>query len=150
MKIVVVAAVSDNGFIGKGNRLPWSIPEEMKHFHEVTAGHVMVVGHRTWKSLPKKMREYPGMVIVSSDPGKDFLSAIEVIKVRDYEEVCVIGGAYVYAQAIPIADELIISYVHRHVEGDVKMPSIDYNQWTPGKVKSCEEFTTIWWKRKNV
>lgn len=153
MKITLVAAVSRNGYIGKDNKLPWRIKAEIAHFLETVKDKPVVVGRKTFDGLPKSMQTRPNTIILSkTDPrGVDsMLKAVEVAKAGGFNEIMVIGGANVYEQAIPMADELIISYIHKDVEGDVKMPEVPYVKWKAAKVNKAEEFTIIWWKRRNV
>lgn len=150
MKIVIIAAVSRNGYIGKDGKLPWSIPEELKHFYNSIDSKALICGSRTFRSLPKKLQNYQPLFLISGEYGHTFSNAIKSGKEWGFKELYVIGGAYVYSQAIPLADELIISYVHDNVSGDTKMPEIPYSKFKVIRVKKNEKFTTIWWKRKDV
>lgn len=152
MKIIVIVAVSRDGYIGKDNKLPWHIPEELKHFRDTVRGKVMVCGRKTFESLPKSLQASPNMILMSrTQNGIDsMLKAVEVAKERGADELYVIGGAEVYKQAIPMATQLIISYIKQSVNGDVKLPDIPYTKWKVDKFIKAKEYTTIWWRPRSV
>ncbi len=138
--IVVIAAVSEDGYIGKGGKIPWSIPEDLRRFRELTMGHPVIMGRKTWESLPRKplegrlnyvvtrQRGYraPGAVvsrslehaIMMAESGEPLEEGI------DYREIYIIGGGEIYRQAMEYADRLEITLVRRKVSGDVKFPEI--------------------------
>jgi dihydrofolate reductase len=132
-QIVLIAAVARNGVIGRNNALLWHLPEDMQHFRRVTAGHAVVMGRKTWDSLPERFRPLPGrrnLVLTRQAgwhaPGAETMptlpDALQALAGQD--RVFVIGGAQVYAEAMPIADELLLTEVHRDYEGDVFFPSL--------------------------
>jgi dihydrofolate reductase len=127
----LIWAQSTNGVIGNANELPWHIPEDMARFRELTTGGVVVMGRRTWESLPERFRPLPGRdnVVVSRDPayvaeGARVLPSVDA-GVASAPEVWVIGGGEVYAAAMAVADRLYITDVDLEVEGDVRAPSLD-------------------------
>lgn len=134
MKVSLVAAVARNGVIGRGGTLPWRIPEDMRRFRELTLGHPVVMGRKTWESLPERFRPLPGRrnVVLSRDPGwraegaERAGSLEEALRLLAGEQrVFVIGGAEVFAQALPLADELLLTEIDAYAEGDVFFPVFD-------------------------
>jgi dihydrofolate reductase len=142
MDIVLVAAVAENGVIGRAGGLPWRIKSDMRRFRAMTWGRPVVAGRKTYLSFPK--RPLPGRtnVIVSRSP--DFVvpgaivaptltAALEVARGdalrRGADAIMVIGGADIYAQAMPLADRLEITHIHTRAEGDTTFPAIDPAIW---------------------
>lgn len=117
-RITLVAAVARDGAIGRDNALLWRIPEDMARFKAVTAGKPVVMGRKTWDSLPAKFRPLPGRrnLVVSRSatalPGAEVFDSLEAALAACTEpEVCVIGGAEIYALALPQADKLALTEV---------------------------------------
>ena len=134
MKLSLVAAVARNGVIGRDGGIPWRIPEDMQRFRELTVGHPVVMGRRTWESLPERFRPLPGRrnIVVTRDArwsseGTDRAGSLEeaLELVADAERVFVIGGAAVYASALPLADELALTEIDADVEGDTFFPEFE-------------------------
>ena len=146
MSIILVAAISRNGVIGSDGTLPWHIPEDLKRFKELTSGHVVLMGRKTWESIPEKFRPLPNrtnLVITRQTSlevptGVEVFSSIEsALSAHAEDDVYVIGGAEIYRQTISLADRLEITHVDRDVAGDALFPSIDSAVWketqrTPG------------------
>lgn len=149
--ITLIAAVAKNGVIGNGNTIPWHLPEDFKHFKETTEGHTVIMGSKTWFSLPTKFRPLPNRfnIVVSRDrhshnavdgDAVTWVDSIErALAFRIYRgvpgpdtaaelpmgsETFIIGGASLYEQTIELADRLIISHVDLEPEGDTYFPSI--------------------------
>jgi dihydrofolate reductase len=132
VRISLVAAVARGGVIGREGGIPWHLPEDLAHFKELTTGHVVVMGRRTWDSLPKQFRPLSGRrnVVVTRDPG---WSAGGAERAGSLEEalaaaagaarVFVIGGGAIYAHALPLADDLVLTEIALDVEGDTFFPS---------------------------
>lgn len=135
MKLVLIAAVARDGGIGRGNALLFSDPADQRHFRATTTGCPVVMGRRTWLSLPERFRPLPGRrnVVLSRDPGfaaagAEVAPSLEAAleRLRDAGTVFVIGGAEVYAQALPQADELVLTEVDRVYDGaDTFFPAFD-------------------------
>jgi dihydrofolate reductase len=134
LKVSLVAAVARGGVIGRGGVLPWHLPEDMAHFREVTMGHPVVMGRRTWDSLPDRFRPLPGRrnVVVTRNDGwaaegaeraGSLDAALELLEREP--EVFVIGGAELFAEALPCADELLLTELALDVEGDTFFPDWD-------------------------
>ncbi len=133
-QVVLVAAVARNGAIGRDNALLWTEPSDQRHFRQLTLGAPVVMGRRTWQSLPARFRPLPGRrnLVVSRDAGFDTPGAERVpsldaafARVADAPRVCVIGGAQLYALALPQADVLELTEVDADLDGDTFFPSWD-------------------------
>lgn len=117
-RITLVAAVAEDGAIGRDNALLWHIPEDMARFKALTVGKPVVMGRKTWESLPQKFRPLPGRrnLVVSRSarelPGAEVFGSLDAALAACTEpEVCVIGGADIYALALPRADKLALTEV---------------------------------------
>jgi dihydrofolate reductase len=141
MKIVLVAAVAENGVIGRGNALPWRLKSDMLHFRALTMGKPVVMGRKTYLSIGKPLTGRTN-IVVSRDrtfaaPGilvaptldDAFAAARGDALRRNADAIVVAGGAEIYAQAMPQATHLAITFVHKRVEGDARFPAIDPNIW---------------------
>ena len=127
--IGLIWAQAANAVIGRDNAIPWHVPEDMKHFRTVTSGSAVLMGRRTWESLPPRFRPLPGrrnLVLTRSASwtaeGAETVHSLDEALVGD---VWVIGGADVYAAALPRADVLEVTEVDLDVAGDVHAPAID-------------------------
>jgi dihydrofolate reductase len=129
-RIVFHVARADNGVIGRGGGLPWRLPEDLKHFKKLTMGKPMVMGRKTFESLPGRL---PGRrhIVLTRDEGwqaegaEVVHSAAEALEAAgDAEEIAVIGGAEIFALFMGEADRIELTEVHRTVDGDTKMPPL--------------------------
>ena len=132
MTVALVAAVARGGVIGRDGGIPWRLPEDMARFRELTMGHPVVMGRRTWESLPDRFRPLPGRgnVVVTrnadwSAQGADRAGSIEeaLALLESEPKVFVIGGAEIYAAALPFADELLLTEIDAEVDGDTTFPT---------------------------
>lgn len=138
-EIVIIAAVAKNRVIGKDNTLIWNIPEDMAHFKALTSGQTVIMGRKTWESLPAAFRPLPGRlnIVVSRNPGFEAPGASVVASLPealaaagDAEIAFVIGGAELYRQALPLADRLLLTEIDQAYDGDAFFPEFDRNTWT--------------------
>lgn len=136
MRLALIAAVAENGVIGRGGDLPWRLPDDLKQFKARTLGRPVIMGRKTWESLRGPL---PGRlnVVVTRQPGyaaegavvaASFEDAIARAE-RESDEAFVIGGADLYAAALPRADQLVITHVEADVEGDTRFPEVDWSSW---------------------
>ena len=134
----LIAAVARNRAIGKDNQLLWHLPEDMKHFRETTRGKPVVMGRKTWESLPEKFRPLPGRqnIVVSRDPAykaheADLAGSLEaaLTLASGAEEIFVIGGEQLYRAALPLADRLYLTEVELAPEADAFFPELDPAAW---------------------
>jgi dihydrofolate reductase len=141
MNIVVLAAVAGNGVIGRGNALPWRLKSDMQHFRAVTMNKPVVLGRKTYLSIGKPLKGRT-TIVVSRDrafaaPGivvaPDLDAALAAARGdalrRNADAIVIAGGADIYAQVMPLATRLIITEVHKHLEGDTHFPAIDPKAW---------------------
>ena len=137
-EVVIIAAVARNRAIGKDNQLLWNIPEDMAHFKTLTAGHTVVMGRKTWESLPPRFRPLPDRrnIVISRQadyaaPGADLADSLgNALKLASTATlVFIIGGEQIYSQALAVADQLEITEVDREPEGDAWFPEIAAVDW---------------------
>jgi dihydrofolate reductase len=134
-RIYLIAAVAKNGVIGAGGKLPWHLPEDLKHFKNLTLGHPIIMGRRTWESFSKPL---PGResIVVSRTPGFEAPGASVAATLEAAVALCageplafVIGGAQIYAAALPLADGLVLTEIERDFVGDTRFPAWDRRNW---------------------
>ncbi|PIT19120.1 dihydrofolate reductase [Snodgrassella alvi] len=135
-KITLVAALSDNNCIGENNRIPWHVPEDFEFFKNYTMGKPVVMGRKTWESLPKKPLPGRPNYVISRQQEQQFSGAIlfhsieeAIQQLADCPEIIIMGGAQIYAQAMPLATDLRLTRIHVNVMGDTFFPAIDATQW---------------------
>lgn len=151
-EIILIAAVAKNRVIGKDNQLLWNIPEDMAHFKSMTAGHAVLMGRKTWESLPERFRPLPGRrnIVISRNPAFQAAGAeladslkkgIEIASTAD--KLFIIGGADIYRQALPLADRLEITEVDLAPDGDAWFPEIQPEHWTSSERRAFVSSTGI-------
>jgi len=139
--LTLVWAMADNGVIGRSGELPWSLPDDLAHFKKLTHGGTVIMGRKTWDSLWRK--PLPGRVNIVVTRNGDFVAdgasivggLDEALVVAGSEAFC-IGGAQLYAAALPVATHLELTAVHDDADGNVFMPPIDWDEW----ILMAEEF----------
>ncbi len=135
MIISLIAAASENNVIGKDNKLIWKLTEDMKFFRKKTTGHHIIMGRKTFEStgvLPNRTS-----IVISRNSGLKIpencllASSIEdaITKVKNDDEVFIIGGADIYRQSLEIADKIYLTRIHQTFEGDAFFPEIDKTKW---------------------
>lgn len=133
--VSIIAAVSENGVIGKTGRIPWHISADFKQFKEKTTGHAIIMGRTTFRSLGRPLPNRTNIVITRDTafqaPGcvvcSSLKEALEKAKAIEPQEIFVIGGGQVYAEAIGRADKLYLTLVYKEFEGDTFFP--DYSDF---------------------
>ncbi len=132
----IIVAIAENLAIGKDNDLLWHIPEDLKRFKQITSGHTIIMGKRTYYSLPKRPLPNRRSVVISDIPGEVLEGCVMAYSIDDAvakcdraEENFVIGGASVYRQFLPLAGRLYLTRVHKSFEGDVFFPAINFEEW---------------------
>lgn len=141
MKLALIWAMARNRTIGRNNALPWYLPEDLKYFKRVTLGKPVIMGRKTWESIGRPL---PGRtnIVITRDAAfqadgvrvvhslEQALALAEKICLLDGgDEAIVMGGAEIYALALPHADRLYLTQVHADVEGDAHFPPLDLTQW---------------------
>lgn len=166
-KIVLVVAVADNGVIGRDGDLPWRLPSDLKRFKQLTLGKPVLMGRKTWDSIGRPLPGRPNIVITRdaafAAAGATVVSSLdEAIAVARREaealgvdEICVIGGGQIYAQAFDRADILHVTHVEAAVEGDTRFPAIDPDLFEkvveepiPQGEKDSHAMRFVTWRRK--
>jgi dihydrofolate reductase len=141
MNILLIAAVAENGVIGRGNALPWRLKSDMQHFRALTMGKPVVMGRKTYLSIGKPLkgrmtivvsrdRDFtaPGIVVAPSLDAALTTACGDALR-RNTDTIVVAGGAEIYAQAMPLATQLAITHVHKQIDGDAYFPAIDPDEW---------------------
>jgi dihydrofolate reductase len=133
-RISLIAAVAKNGVIGANNGLLWRLPEDLQHLRRVTMGRPVIMGRRTWDSLPARFRPLPGRrnIVVTRDAAwsaegaeRAASPAAALAMVAEAARAFVIGGGDIYATTLPLADELLLTEIDRDFEGDTFFPGFD-------------------------
>jgi len=145
--ISIIVAISEDNGIGKDNKLLWQIPEDLKRFKKLTMGQCIIMGKKTWDSLPR--RPLPGRknIVLTDVPGERIDQSVTawsvedaLNKCNDNEEVFIIGGGSIYRQFMPLADRLYITHIHEKTEADTYFPEIRDTEW---EVIDKEEHVSI-------
>lgn len=158
----LIAALASNRAIGKDNALLWHLPEDLRHFRETTRGKPVIMGRKTWESLPEPFRPLPGRhnIVVSRDPAYQANGATlagsladAVRQALDADEVFIIGGAQLYREALPLADRLYLTEIAQDFDGDVFFPDFSPHDWQeisrqPGEASSGLRFAFVVYQRK--
>lgn len=147
--VALILAVAQNGVIGKGNGLPWNIPAEMKYFMKTTLGKPVIMGRKTFETMPGPLPRRTN-IIITRDPNyahegivvaralDEALLQADAIAQRDgVHEIMVAGGAEIYRLALPIADKLYYTRINIDAEGDTHFDAIDWSQW---RLESQQDF----------
>lgn len=133
--VSIIVAIAQNGTIGDKNALLWHIKEDMRFFRTTTSGHAVIMGRKTFESLGSKpLPKRKNIVITRAE--RDFEGAFTAHSLQEAiamaegdEEIFIIGGAQIYAEALSVADRMYITRVERDYEGDTSFPEIDYSKW---------------------
>ncbi|MCX6283887.1 MAG: dihydrofolate reductase [Bacteroidetes bacterium] len=140
----IIVAIAENLAIGKDNDLLWHIPGDLRRFKQITVGHTVIMGKRTYYSLPRRPLPDRRSLVITDIPGEIIEGCIMAYSIEDAvakcnpsEENFIIGGASVYRQFLAIANRLYLTRVNKPFEGDVFFPEIDYSKW---KLVSKEDF----------
>lgn len=138
MRLNLIYARAANGVIGKDNAMPWHLPEDLAHFKRHTQGWPVIMGRKTWESLPPRFRPLPGRrnIVISRQadfaaPGAELAASLEAALqlAAQAETAFIIGGEQIYRQAMDVADRLEITEVDLEPEGDAWFPVIDAGCW---------------------
>mgnify|MGYP001821762408 CR=1 FL=1 len=141
MRLALIVAAAENDVIGRDNQLPWHLPKDLAYFKRETMGKPIVMGRKTFESIGRPL---PGRtnLVISRNPDwqaegvrtlptieSAFALAREIALIDGAEELMVIGGAEIYAAALPLADRIYLTRVHAEVAGDAHLPAINWSQW---------------------
>ncbi|GAA4509698.1 dihydrofolate reductase [Sphingobacterium thermophilum] len=134
-KITLIVAAAENNAIGKGNRMPWHLPNDFKYFKEKTLNHSVVMGRKTFESIGKPLPERRNIVMTKNTnylhEEVDVANNIDelLLYCRDEREIFIIGGAEIYKQTLPLAHKVLLTRVHTIVDGDAFFPELPANEW---------------------
>jgi len=139
LSVNLIYARAANGVIGKDNAMPWHLPEDLAHFKALTEGHPVLMGRKTWDSLPARFRPLPGRtnIVITRQAGWQAAGAVTALSLeaalaeaaRHGDTVWIMGGAQIYAQALPLAQRVEVTVLHQDFEGDAYAPALDAQQW---------------------
>ena len=172
--IVLIAAASENNVIGIDGGLPWSLPDDLKHFKRATIGRPVVMGRKTFDELfQKPLSKRPNIIIISRTMGptegvtvarsldeaidlaRPMLKAARAADPAIPDEICIIGGGEIYRQALPVATHITLTRVHAEVAGDTTFPDFNDQLWQLDRAETHERddrhahaFTIEWWFRR--
>ena len=142
--ISIIVAVSEDWGIGKGNNLLWHISEDLKRFKRLTYGNTVIMGKKTWESLPK--RPLPGRknIVLTDNLHESVENSVTAYSINDAldkcepdEQIFIIGGGSIYRQFLPLADRLYITHIHKNAPADTWFPQVDPGIW---EIVEKEEF----------
>jgi len=128
-------AIAENNAIGKNNELLWSLPKDMKHFKEITSGHTIIMGRKTFDSMGKPLPNRRNIVITRKKdlniPGAEVVNSLDqaLTLCNNEQEVYVIGGAEIYNEALPKTDRIYLTRVHKSFEADAFFPELNPEEW---------------------
>ncbi len=149
MQISMIAAIDKNRLIGNGPHIPWKLPADLKHFREMTIGKPVVMGRKTFETLPRPLAKRRNIILTRNENYKAPKGCIVAHSVDDilvtvgemYDdstELMICGGAPIYAAFLPHATRLYLTQIHDTFEGDVYFPEFDWNAWKEVKRTDCE------------
>ncbi|MFN3408916.1 MAG: dihydrofolate reductase [Limisphaerales bacterium] len=150
-----IAAVALNGVIGRGNTIPWHLPEDFKWFKSVTMGHVLVMGRRTFESIGRPLPGRETIVLTRggwTHPGVRTATSLDQLPLApdDPRRVFIAGGAEIYRQALPRCAELLLTRVRQTVEGDVFFPPFEHLFQLVETLRETPEFVILRYRRKDL
>ena len=136
MMLTAIAAVAQNGIIGKDNDLIWHLPDDLKHFKKLTKGHTIIMGRKTWESIGAKPLPKRRHIIVTRNAeyqavGAEVTTSISdaIALIENDDQPFIVGGAEIYRLAMPFVKRLELTYVHNDFDGDTHFPEFDKNEW---------------------
>lgn len=137
-KISIIAAIAENYAIGKNKSLPWHLPADLKHFKELTTGHAIIMGKKTYESLPNGALPNRKNIVLTSIPEGNYTHYYEATSLRDAIDLCekeeqvfIIGGASLFTQALVFSgvNYMYITWIHEKFDGDVFFPEFNLDEW---------------------
>jgi dihydrofolate reductase len=158
MRVSIIAAMAENGIIGRDGQLPWRLSADLKRFKRLTTGHTVIMGRKTWESIGRPLPDRR-MVVISRQNGYQadgvtivgsLDEALAVAQSANEVDAFIIGGAEVYRLALPKADRLYITLVLADVAGDTKFPEVDWETWARTESESHDadadnEYATLFY-----
>jgi dihydrofolate reductase len=135
--VSIIVAMDEDGVIGRAGSLPWHLPDDLRRFKATTMGHVLVMGRRTLDSIGRALPGRRSVVLTRNrafrppdgvEVAPDFDSALALV--AEASQVFVVGGASLYREALPRAQQLLVTRIHARVAGDVRFPAVSWDDWT--------------------
>ncbi|HIJ77945.1 MAG: dihydrofolate reductase [Desulfobulbaceae bacterium] len=157
MRIILIAAMAKNRVIGRGSAIPWRLPEEQQRFKAITMGHTLIMGRKTFESIGRPLPGRKTVVITRQKnyqpPGCLVAASLEeaLQLCREDDKVFISGGSQIYAQAMPLADEIYLTTLDRDVEGDIYFPPFrqeDFEVSASEAIEGEEPYTFTIFTRK--
>ena len=129
----LIVACAENNVIGKENTIPWHIPADLAHFKALTTGHTVIMGRKTYESIGRLLPNRENIIVsttLQSIEGAWVVSSLkEALQKATGDEIFIIGGARLYQEALPLAEQIEITKVHVSPEGDTYFPAVDWSQY---------------------
>jgi dihydrofolate reductase len=134
MIATIVVAIAENNAIGKNNQLLWYLPADLKHFKNITTGHTVIMGRKTYDSVGKPLPNRRNIIVTRQDikiEGCEVVKSIEdaLVLCSADEEVFIVGGAEIYRQSMHLTDRIYLTIVHQSFDADTFFPEIDHSEW---------------------
>ena len=134
MIVTIVVAIAENNAIGKNNHLLWYLPADLKHFKNITTGHTVIMGRKTYDSVGKPLPNRRNIIITRQDitiEGCEVVKSIEdaLALCSTEEEVFIVGGAEIYRQSMHLTNRIDLTIVHQSFDADSFFPEINYDEW---------------------
>jgi dihydrofolate reductase len=157
MNIALIVAISEDGTIGDRGKIPWHIREDLQRFKRLTMGHPIIMGRKTHESIGKPLPGRTNIVLTQSAnftarPGvlafASLNAALDHCRRQNEQSVFIIGGRKVYEAALPLADKLFVTEVHRRVTGDTTFPDYDRREWTEVSREDAPEYSFVEYARR--
>jgi dihydrofolate reductase len=158
MEKIIIAAVAENNVIGKDGEIPWHIPEDLQHFKKKTTGNTVVMGRKTFQSLPESFKPLPNrqnIVLTNSNFEPKNESVVLANSLNDAwqkaknEKVFIIGGERVYKQTMKEADKIILTEIEKRYDGDTYFPKFSKDDWTKKEKDQRDGFKFVEYTRNN-
>jgi len=148
--ISIIVAIARNWAIGKDNDLLWHIPEDLKRFKKLTTGHTMIMGKRTFESLPNRPLPNRRSIVITDIPGEVIPGCVMAYSIDEAVALCdpdnenfIIGGGSVYRQFMPLADRLYLTIVDKDYEADIFYPEINFDEWIEREREDHQAMDTL-------
>ena len=158
MSIIIICAMTKKRrVIGKDNKLPWDIPEDLERFRAFTKGQVVIMGRKTWESLPEERRPLPNRINIMISSTLEQARGFYVLptlkdgieKAKEFEkEIYIIGGSGIFREGIEFADKMYLSFIKKEYEGDTFFPEFDEKEWNIARKEEHKEFEFVEYVRK--
>jgi dihydrofolate reductase len=143
MTVSIIVAIGENHAIGKNNQLLWHMPNDLKHFKDITSGRTIIMGRKTFDSVGKPLPRRRNIVVTRQDitiPGCEVVKSIEdgLALCKDEDEVFIGGGAEIYKLAMHLTDRIYLTIIHKSFDADTFFPEIDKSEWKEVKREDFE------------